>query len=143
MSDSEKFTSNRRQLLMGVGLAAVASQFGISTSALAADGSKRKIIWVPQALGDWDTAFQVGVKDFAELVGWDYQRIGNPNYSVENHVEQVNNAIAAKADVILTELESAGLVPAFQRGISQGVTITATKKENIIAADALAGIGLM
>jgi ABC-type sugar transport system substrate-binding protein len=33
----------------------------------------------------------------------------------------VNNAIAAKADVILTSLESAGLVTAFQHGINQGV----------------------
>ena len=114
---SEKLTSNRRQLLMGAGLAAVAAQVGLPTVALAA-GPRRKLIWVPQALGDWDTAFQVGAKDFCELVGWDYQRVGNPIYSVENHVEQVNNAIAAKADVILTEVESAGLVASFERGLA-------------------------
>src|SRR5262249_40911796 len=88
-----------------------------------AAGPKRKLIWVPQALGDWDTAFQVGAKEFCDLVGWEYQHIGNPNYSVENHVEAVNNAIAAKADGILTSLESAGLVVAFQHGVSQGVTM--------------------
>ena len=114
----EQLSSNRRQLLMGAGLLAVAAQVGLPVEAFAA-GEKKKIVWVPQALGDWDTAFQVGVKDFADFVGWDYQRIGNPNYSVENHVEQVNNAIAAKADVILTELESAGLVTAFQHGIKK------------------------
>ena len=119
---AEQLSSNRRQLLMGAGLLAVAAQVGLPVEAFAA-GEKKKIVWVPQALGDWDTAFQVGVKDFADFVGWDYQRIGNPNYSVENHVEQVNNAIAAKADVILTELESAGLVTAFQHGIKEGVTM--------------------
>ena len=87
--------SSRRQLLAGAGLAVIAAQFGFSRAALAA-GPKRKLIWVPQALGDWDTALQVGAKDFCEMAGWDYQRIGNPNYSAENHVEQVNNAIAAK-----------------------------------------------
>ena len=108
-----------RQLLVGAGFAAVASQVGFSTAALAA-GPKRKLIWVPQALGDWDTALQVGAKEFCEMAGWDYQRIGNPNYSVENHVEQVNNAIAAKPDIILTQLESPGLLPAFERGIDAG-----------------------
>jgi simple sugar transport system substrate-binding protein len=123
---SERFLASRRQLLVGAGLAAVASQVGLTTGALAADGPKRKLIWVPQALGDWDTGFQVGARDFCELVGWEYQRTGNPTYSVENHVEQVNNAIAAKADVIITELESPGLVDAFKRGIAQGITMVIT-----------------
>jgi ABC-type sugar transport system substrate-binding protein len=119
---SEKLVSTRRQVLAGAGLAAVASQFGLTTGALAA-GPARKLIWVPQALGDWDTALQVGAKNFCDLAGWEYQRIGNPNYSVENHVEQVNNAIAAKPDIILTQLESPGLLPAFERGIAAGVTM--------------------
>jgi len=119
---SETLVSTRRQLLVGAGLAAVVSQVGFSTGALAA-GPKRKLIWVPQALGDWDTALQVGAKEFCDMAGWDYQRIGNPNYSVENHVEQVNNAIASKPDIILTQLESPGLLPAFERGIAEGVTM--------------------
>ena len=121
---SEQFVANRRQLLAGAGLAALALPVGLSSAAMAAaTGPKRKLIWVPQALGDWDTALQVGARDFCEMAGWEYQRIGNPNYSVENHVEQVNNAIAAKPDIILTQLESPGLVPAFQRGIGEGVTM--------------------
>ena len=89
---SEKLVSTRRQVLAGAGLAAVSSQIGFTTGAHAA-GPPRKLIWVPHALGDWDTALQVGCKDFCDMAGWEYQRIGNPNYSVENHVEQVNNAI--------------------------------------------------
>ena len=119
---SEKLVSTRRQVLAGAGLAAVASQIGFTTGAHAA-GPPRKLIWVPQALGDWDTALQVGCKDFCDMAGWEYQRIGNPNYSVENHVEQVNNAIAAKPDIILTQLESPGLLPAFERGIAEGITM--------------------
>jgi ABC-type sugar transport system substrate-binding protein len=60
------------------------------------------------------------------MVGWDYQHTGNPVYSVENHVEQVNNALAARPDVIITELESVGLVPVFQAGQQQGVTMVIT-----------------
>ena len=74
---------------------------GLPAAALAqggAFGPPRKFIWVPQALGDWDMAFQVGARDFCEMVGWEYQRIGNPVYSVQNHAEQVNNAIAAQAE---------------------------------------------
>ncbi len=119
---SKKVSSKRRQVLAGAGLAAMAMPFVLSTPVRSA-GRKRQLIWVPQALGDWDTAFQVGVKGFCDLAGWNYQRIGNPDYSVENHVEEVNNAIAAKADVILTELESPGLVTAFQEGLSQGITM--------------------
>lgn len=137
----EKFVASRRQLLMAAGLTAVASQVGFAASAAAA-GAKRKLIWVPQALGDWDTAFQVGAKDFCEMAGWEYQRIGNPVYSVENHVEQVNNAIAAKADVILTELESKGLVPAFQHGMSQGVTMVIVD-QGIEAEAAKLGLGII
>jgi ribose transport system substrate-binding protein len=59
-------------------------------------------------------------------VGWDYQHTGNPVYSVENHVEQVNNALAAHPDVIITELESVGLVPVFQAALQQGVTMVIT-----------------
>ncbi len=120
---SEKLVSTRRQLLVGAGLGAIATPVAFSTAALAAVGPSRSLIWVPQALGDWDTALQVGCKDFCEMAGWSYQRIGNPNYSVENHVEQVNNAIASKPDIILTQLESPGLLPAFQRAIAEGITM--------------------
>src|SRR5712692_8926526 len=69
-------------------------------------GPKRKLVWVPQAAGDWEVPVRVGFLDFCKMVGWDYQYLGNPVYSVENHLEQVNNAIAAKPDVIVTQLEN-------------------------------------
>lgn len=84
-------------------------------------GPKRKAIWVPQATGDWNVPIRAGQRDFCAMVGWDYQHIGNPVYSVENHVEQVNNAISAGADVIVTELESVGLVPVFQKARDSGI----------------------
>jgi ABC-type sugar transport system substrate-binding protein len=119
---SKEPVSNRRQLLMGAGMAAVVGQVALATPSRAAN-RKRKLIWVPQALGDWDTAFQVGVKEFCDLFGWSYQRIGNPDYSAENHLAEVNNAIAAKPDVILTELESPALAIAFREGLRQGITM--------------------
>jgi ABC-type sugar transport system substrate-binding protein len=121
------FQNTRRGLLGGSALAAVAAAIGVPGEALAAGtadwGKPRKLVWVPQALGDWDTAMQVGMREFCGMVGWSYQRLGNPDYSAENHVEQVNNAIAGGADVIITEIESPALSAAFQRGIDAGVTM--------------------
>ena len=71
------------------------------------------------------------------MVGWEYQRIGNPVYSVQNHAEQVNNAIAAQADAIATSLESAGLVQPFERGLDQGIAMIITDQGIQEEADAL------
>ena len=129
MTDSGKKTS-RRGIIGGVGMGAAGLMaMGVPVPGMAAEGEwgpARKLVWVPQALGDWDTAMQVGFRDFCGMVGWSYQRIGNPNYSVENHVEQVNNAIASGPDVIVTELESEGLVASFERGAEAGITMVIT-----------------
>ena len=71
------------------------------------------------------------------MVGWEYQRIGNPVYSVQNHAEQVNNAIAAQADAIATSLESVGLVQPFERGLDQGIAMIITDQGIQEEADAL------
>ncbi len=119
--------SATRRSLIGTATAAAAAAIGMPAAAFAADagawGKPRKLVWVPQALGDWDSAMQVGMRDFCGMVGWSYQRLGNPDYSPENHVEQVNNAIAEGADVIITELESPALSAAFQRGIDAGIVM--------------------
>jgi ABC-type sugar transport system substrate-binding protein len=124
---AEEFRTTRRVLLGGGAFAAVAATLGVPEAMAAAEcgdwGKPRKLVWVPQALGDWDSAMQVGMREFCGMVGWSYQRIGNPDYSPENHVEQVNNAIAGGADVIITELESPALSEAFQRGLDAGVTM--------------------
>jgi ABC-type sugar transport system substrate-binding protein len=122
MLEDESFLG-RRDVLGATGIAALLGAIGLPLAGTARAAGSSKLIWVPQALGDWDTAFQVGAKDFCNLAGWSYQRIGNPSYSVENHVESVNNAIAARPSVILTSLESPGLAPAFERGLDSGVTM--------------------
>jgi ribose transport system substrate-binding protein len=143
---SQRYLSDRRGLMVGgaraAALSTAAGIMGVPAAALAAEGAfgpPRKFIWVPQALGDWDLAFQVGARDFCEMVGWTYQRIGNPVYSVQNHAEQVNNAIAAEANVIATSLESVGLVEPFQRGLNQGITMVITDQGIQEEAD---GLGL-
>src|SRR6516225_1209492 len=102
---------SRRGFLQG-GAVALGATAMAGTAASAASGPKRKVILIPQDAGDWNAPARVGSRDFCAMAGWDFQHIGNPVYSVENHVEQVNNAIAAKPDVIITSLESVGLVPA-------------------------------
>ena len=113
-------------LAFGVLASVLASSGAVAETALAQTasgnfGPKRKAIWIPQATGDWNIPIRAGQRDFCAMVGWDYQHIGNPVYSVENHVEQVNNAISASPDVIVTELESVGMVPAFQKAIAAGI----------------------
>lgn len=140
------FKGTRRDVLTGGGVAAMAAAFmGAPSAASAADGDwgrPRKLVWVSQALGDWDGALQVGMRDFCGMVGWSYQRLGNPDYSPENHVEQVNNAIASGADVIVTELESQALVPAFERAIESGIIMVIADQGIVAEAEAL-GLGVI
>ncbi|MCC7447905.1 MAG: substrate-binding domain-containing protein [Anaerolineae bacterium] len=86
-------------------------------------GAKRKIVWVPQAAGDWEVPVRVGFIDFCKMVGWEYQYLGNPVYSVENHLEQINNAISAKPDIIATQLENKGVVSGFTKAIDGKITM--------------------
>jgi ABC-type sugar transport system substrate-binding protein len=142
----EKLKGTRRDVMTGGVAGAMAAAFmGAPGAALAAEGDwgkPRKMIWVSQALGDWDGALQVGMRDFCGMVGWSYQRLGNPDDSPENHVEQVNNAIASGADVIATELESQALVPAFERAIDAGITMVIVDQGIVAEAEAL-GLGVI
>ena len=116
---------NRRGFLQGGAVALGAT--ALADQAAAAIGPKRKVILIPQDAGDWNAPARVGCRDFCAMAGWEFQHIGNPVYSVENHVEQVNNAIAAKPDVIITSLESVGLVPAFEKAQAAGIALVAHK----------------
>jgi len=86
-------------------------------------GRRRKLVWIPQAAGDWEVPIRVGHLEFCRMVGWDYQHIGNPIYSVQNHLDQLNDAISARPDVIVTELESRGMVSGFKRALDAGIAI--------------------
>jgi len=138
----------RRELFVAGGASAAAMILaslvgGRANGALAADfGPKKKLVFVPQAAGDWNIPIRAGQRDFCAMVGWDYQFLGNPVYSVENHAEQVNNAIAAKADIIVTELENAGMTPTFKQAISKGIVMVIIDQGVIKEADAL-GLGII
>ena len=84
---------------------------------------QRRLVWIPQAAGDWELPIRVGQMEFCRMVNWDYQHIGNPIYSVENHLDQMDEAISARPDVIVTELESPGMVSGFRRAMERGITI--------------------
>jgi len=84
---------------------------------------RRKLVWIPQAAGDWELPIRVGQMEFCQMVGWDYQHIGNPVYSVQNHLDQFNDAISARPDLIVTELESPGMVSGFKRALDAGITV--------------------
>ncbi|MHB8630261.1 MAG: substrate-binding domain-containing protein [Aggregatilineales bacterium] len=122
---SNKFSVSRRGFLQSGGLAAVAAAMGVPSLAAMAQAGKwgpsRSVFWVPQATGSWNIPIRAGQRDFCGMVGWTYQHIGDPTYSVENHVAQVRNAISAGANVIVTELENPGMTPVFQEAITAGI----------------------
>jgi len=128
-NDSRKNLISRRDLFRTgavAGAGVVASQLlGMPNPAMAqgAFGKPRKVILVPQAGGTWYVPAQVGMIDFCKMVGWDSQVITNNDYSVENHLASIDNAISAKADVIITELESEGMVSGFTKAIAAGITV--------------------
>lgn len=96
---------------------------GSSNPTGSSSGARRKLVWIPQAAGDWEVPIRVGQMEFCKLVGWDYQHIGNPVYSVQNHLDQLNDAISARPDVIITELESRGMVGGFKRALDAKITV--------------------
>jgi ABC-type sugar transport system substrate-binding protein len=100
---------------------------------------QRRLVWIPQAAGDWELPIRVGQLEFCRMVNWDYQHIGNPIYSVQNHLDQLDEAIAAKPDVIITELESAGMLSGFERALQQGITVVIVDQ---VAGTEAANLGL-
>lgn len=102
--------------------AAAPSQGRTATSHPTAAARKR-FVWIPQAAGDWELPIRVGQMEFCRMVGWDYQHIGNPVYSVQNHLDQLNEAISAQPDVIVTELESRGMISGFRRALDSGINM--------------------
>jgi ribose transport system substrate-binding protein len=121
--------SRRNFLLSGTAAATALALMGMPRQARAQEGRwgpSRKVIWVPQATGDWNVPMRVGHRDFCAMVGWEYQHIGDPIYSVERHVAQVEAAIAAGANVIITELESVGMVPVFKKAMDAGIMMLIT-----------------
>ena len=125
--------TRRSALQFGTGMAALSalgallacrtSSPGESNHANPASRVRRKLVWIPQAAGDWEVPIRVGQMEFCKMVGWDYQHIGNPVYSVQNHLDQLNDAISARPDVIVTELESRGMVSGFKRALDARIAI--------------------
>lgn len=141
-----KFSLSRRDFLRAGGFATVAATIGLPSLSAAAQsgdwGPSRSVFWVPQATGAWNIPIRAGQRDFCAMVGWQYQHTGDPVYSVENHVAQVRNAIAAGADIIVTELENPGLVPPFQEGIDAGIKMIIIDQGVKEEADRL-GLGII
>jgi ABC-type sugar transport system substrate-binding protein len=124
--------TRRRVVRMSAGLAALPAISALIGCAKPAStraqtghpaSTRRKLVWIPQAAGDWEVPIRVAHMEFCKLAGWDYQHIGNPVYSVQNHLDQLNAAISARPDVIVTELESRGMVSGFKRALDAGITM--------------------
>jgi ribose transport system substrate-binding protein len=127
----ETATASRREFLTGGAIAgaalagtSLALTAGLPSPALAAaNGPKRKIIWVTHSIGEWNLALDVGFNDFCEQAGWTYQKLGVPggSYAVETNVNQLDLAIQAKPDIIISTITNpaveAPLVKAEQAGI--------------------------
>lgn len=109
--------------LESLGCGSVSTRVSQPSAAGPARKARRKLVWIPQAAGDWEVPIRVGQAEFCDLVGWDYQHIGNPVYSAQNHLDQLNDAISAHPDVIVTELESRALASGFRQALQSGVAM--------------------
>jgi ABC-type sugar transport system substrate-binding protein len=132
-NDGLSAKGSRRSFLRGGGaatgmLATLLSACNRSSSTLAEKGKslwgpKRRMVWIPQAAGDWELPIRVGQLEFCKMVGWNYQHLGNPVYSVQNHLDLLNNVVMGRPDVIVTSLESPGVVSGIRSAIKAGITV--------------------
>ena len=111
----------------GAALAGAALPFAAPTAS-AADvglGPPRKIMWVTHSIGEWNLFVDVGFRDFAEMAGWEYQKIGVPGaaYSVEANVNQIKLAIQAKPDVLIGTLSNAAVEQALAEAEDAGILV--------------------
>ncbi len=125
---------NRRNVILGA-LAGSAALAGIGcgsgsgdattagTSAAEQDGKKRKLIWAIAAIAPWNVPIDVGYYDATRALGWDYQKVGVPisQYSAENHVNVLKQAILAKPDVLATMWWVKGVGAVMEEAQKQGI----------------------
>ena len=101
--------SDRRAILRGLpalGLAAGLAACGGKASSgeeRAHLGPARTVAFAVGTTGsDFVTEISVGAADAAEMLGWRFTRVLNPQPTPEFHINAIKNAIAARADVVVT-----------------------------------------
>jgi ABC-type sugar transport system substrate-binding protein len=106
--------------LAGTGLIAGPAVGLFPKPAVAASaGPKRKLIWVVHEVGVWNLPLDVAFSDFAQLAGWEYQKVGSqPQFTVEGETKDVTAAIQAKPDVLVTTMPGDGLLPVLKQAAS-------------------------
>jgi len=100
-------------------------------AAASTSGTKHTLVWVTQALGEWQAPMLTGYRDFLDMSGWDFVGLGDARYSVENHIREVTNAIQRKPDVLVTSLENAQAIgPLLLDARKQGIKVMVADQTN-------------
>lgn len=124
--------SRRRALQAGafgalaVGLAACgATTASPAASGAAATGTKRDLVWISHSVGEWNLEVDIGFRDFLDMVGWTYQKLGvtSGTYSVQENVNAINTAIQKKPAVIVSTMINEALEAPLQEAQKAGILV--------------------
>ncbi len=112
-------------LLLGAPATALAAGAGKAAPPWA--GRRRKVIWATPAIGDWNFPLDVGFLEATSLVGWRYQKVGVPeaSFSLENSVNNLERAIQAKPDVLITLVFDKALLKPLEKAQKKGILVIA------------------
>ena len=113
----------RRTLLKGGGLAVGAGLIGAAGTGLFAEaaaaaglGPKRKMVWVVHEIGVWNLPLDVAFTDWAELAGWEYQKVASqPAFTPQGMAKDITDALAAQPDVLIVTMPGDGILPVLQK----------------------------
>jgi ABC-type sugar transport system substrate-binding protein len=91
-----------------------------------------KVVWALAALDTWNIPIDVGFNDAARLVGWKYEKVGLPisQYSPENVVKVINQAIQTRPDVLVTPAWVPGVYDAAAEGKEKGILVILNNADN-------------
>jgi ribose transport system substrate-binding protein len=144
MKKPETVRLGRRDVLAGAaafagaGLLAACGGESSSSTAVAeptgtAGGRKRRVVWALAAIAPWNLQIDVGFIDATKQLGWDYQKVGLPvsQYSPENVVRVINQAIVTKPDVLVTPAWVPGVAAAAAAAQKQGILVMFNNANNI------------
>lgn len=136
----------RRQVLTGAaafagaGLVAACGSGGGTTSATATtagetigSGKKRKVVWALAAIAPWNLDTDIGFIEATKQLGWEYQKVGIPiaQYSPENVVRVINQAVLTEPDVLVTPAWVPGVAQAAEEAQKKGILVIFNNANNI------------
>ncbi|HZV74395.1 MAG TPA: substrate-binding domain-containing protein [Conexibacter sp.] len=96
-------------------------------------GKRRKVVWALAAIAPWNLDTDLGFIEATRTLGWDYQKVGIPiaQYSPENVVRVIDQAVLTQPDVLVTPAWVPGVAQAAADAQKQGILVIFNNANNI------------